>query len=197
MGLKKQQINKMASLRAYPFTIAPSSTVTMQISGKQVIAIECLFPFTLGFDGGAPVPFEKGSKVILPFDQLTLNNPSATTPLTVTLLAGDGDFQDYRPNLRIENPVTGLRLFSGAPANNGVIANAAFCEASNSKRAELSILNNAASSLPLSLLSGITGVQLIASANPGVTISVKFAGPVYVSANNLTDGGSVWATYYA
>lgn len=187
------------SLRTYKLIIPAgvgASTDALNVSGPLFAVLESTEAFSVAFDGEAPVAeISRGIKILREFVSLKLVNLTANA-VPVTLLIGSGDVDDYRPMVRAEVATRGALIYNEVVGNNGVIANAPLVELSDATRVEITLYSESLNAAEMFLVSAAAPNKVIARCSPGEKERLSYRGDVYISSNNATDSGFVYATYY-
>lgn len=79
--------------------LAPSETRRIAISGESLWVLEATFGVYAQFGDTDEIPLDLGFDVRLPFESLTLRNPSETKSATIDFVYGTGEFRDGRFNI--------------------------------------------------------------------------------------------------
>lgn len=174
----------MANLRAFIYSIAAGSFTEANVVGRMISVLEASAAFKLSWDNNAPIPADRGLKFVTDYNYLKLENSSGST-ITVTLLLGDGDIQDYRTNVRPQIASKAFLLWNAAVDGTLVVGNESFIQASNPNRVEALFQSPIANTADI-IIKGATGsTSRLWTLKPGDSFRVNYTGPIYANSASV------------
>lgn len=186
------------SLRTYDLVIpaGAGSSTDLAVSGPLFAVLAADSPFAVSFDGEAPLAdVERGLKITRPFQSLRLVNQSATAT-TVKIIAGSGDVNDYRTNVRPQIASDFETLFNEALASAISPPNALQVAAADADRVEVIVFAWAANVGSI-FIEGhpVDTSKRIKAVLPGETFRINYTGPIYIW-GGLDDAATIGAAKY-
>lgn len=184
----------MPSLRKYVFNLAAGASDKLDVDGPLLSVLDSSTPFLLSLDNAAPIPAERGLKFRWPFKAVSVQNPTASA-IVITLLIGDADIEDYRPQVKQQIASRSRTAFAANVTVTGTPWT--LVEAADETRVEVVLHSPSTNTGFLKLFSeAANGSSCFGIAYPGQVFRINYKGPVYIGTNVNPTWADVFTTYY-
>lgn len=168
----------------------------LDVAGTVFAVRETTAPFSLSVNGESPIgPLERGDKFRRPYTQVSFINLTAVA-LTVKVIVGNGEYEDFRPTVRQEVASTTSAIWNGVAVTGMTAVTANLIELANPFRVEVLAQADA-------LNVGYIVLQSQAAANcgiqvllPGEKFRIFYKGAIYARSTNGTDILALVVTQY-